>query len=134
MIIIYNWSYQEISVRVFDFMGVKGCKWNSSELLLFLQLQLYGFNVELYSNLSDAQQKPNGVVGISIMIRVSVSKLCIFIICRIKSIIIPTYHLFPRLSFHLFESPFPVSSQFHYHHPYYQQSTVQQTDRIIWTQ
>ncbi|OXA52584.1 Carbonic anhydrase-related protein 10 [Folsomia candida] len=35
------------------------------------ELQLYGFNVELYSNLSDAQQKPNGVVAISIMIRVS---------------------------------------------------------------
>lgn len=46
------------------------CK--SNGILLFFQLQLYGFNAELYSNLSDAQQKPNGVAAISIMIRVSV--------------------------------------------------------------
>jgi hypothetical protein len=63
-----------ISHQVFSFIiwGMQAS--NSSLPLLFLQLQLYGFNVELYSNLSDAQQKPNGVVGISIMIRVSVSK------------------------------------------------------------
>lgn len=63
MEIMGKWKWNEIK-----------CIRNLTTILLFSQLQLYGFNVELYANLSDAQQKPNGVAAISIMIRVSVSR------------------------------------------------------------
>ena len=33
------------------------------------QIQLYGFNKELYSNMSEAQHKSQGIVGISLMVQ-----------------------------------------------------------------
>lgn len=39
--------------------------------LLLLQIQLYGFNKELYHNMSEAQHKSQGIVGISLMVQVS---------------------------------------------------------------
>lgn len=37
-----------------------------------MQIQLYGFNKELYHNMSEAQHKSQGVVGISLMVQVSI--------------------------------------------------------------
>ena len=34
------------------------------------ELQLYGFNSQLYSNLSEAQEFPGGVVGVAVMVQV----------------------------------------------------------------
>lgn len=34
------------------------------------QIQLYGFNKELYHNMSEAQHKSQGIVGISLMIQI----------------------------------------------------------------
>jgi hypothetical protein len=34
------------------------------------QIQLYGFNAELYHNMSEAQHKSQGIVGISLMVQV----------------------------------------------------------------
>lgn len=36
-----------------------------------LQIQLYGFNKELYHNMSEAQHKSQGIVGISLMVQVN---------------------------------------------------------------
>lgn len=35
------------------------------------QIQMYGFNVDLYRNMSEARLGSNGIVGLSIMIQVS---------------------------------------------------------------
>lgn len=34
------------------------------------QIQLYGFNKELYHNMSEAQHKAQGIVGISLMVQI----------------------------------------------------------------
>ncbi|KAK9875578.1 hypothetical protein WA026_009381 [Henosepilachna vigintioctopunctata] len=34
------------------------------------EIQLYGFNKELYHNMSEAQHKPQGIVGISLMVQI----------------------------------------------------------------
>ena len=34
------------------------------------ELQLYGYNSQLYSNLSQAQEQPGGVVGVSVMLQI----------------------------------------------------------------
>lgn len=34
------------------------------------QIQLYGFNKELYHNMSEAQHKSQGIVGISVMVQI----------------------------------------------------------------
>lgn len=34
------------------------------------QIQLYGFNKELYHNMSEAQHKSQGIVGISLMVQI----------------------------------------------------------------
>lgn len=39
-------------------------------LNIYFQIQLYGFNKELYHNMSEAQHKSQGVVGISLMVQV----------------------------------------------------------------
>lgn len=36
-----------------------------------LQIQVYGFNAELYHNMSEAQHKSQGLVAISLMVQVS---------------------------------------------------------------
>ena len=38
---------------------------------MIIQLQLYGFNSQLYTNLSVAREFPGGVVAVSIMLQVS---------------------------------------------------------------
>jgi hypothetical protein len=35
-----------------------------------MQIQLYGFNKELYHNMSEAQHKAQGIVGISMMVQI----------------------------------------------------------------
>ncbi len=35
-----------------------------------MQIQLYGFNKELYHNMSEAQHKAQGIVGISLMVQI----------------------------------------------------------------
>lgn len=37
---------------------------------IFSQIQLYGFNKELYHNMSEAQHKSQGIVGISLMVQI----------------------------------------------------------------
>lgn len=45
---------------------------NNSLLFFFcLQIQIYGFNAELYHNMSEAQHKSQGLVAISLMVQVS---------------------------------------------------------------
>lgn len=39
---------------------------------MVLQLQLYGYNAELYRNMSEAQHRAQGVVGVALMVQVSV--------------------------------------------------------------
>ena len=39
-------------------------------IIITIQLQLYGFNSQLYTNLSVAREFPGGVVGVSIMLQV----------------------------------------------------------------
>ena len=39
-------------------------------IIIIMQLQLYGFNSQLYTNLSVAREFPGGVVGVSIMLQV----------------------------------------------------------------
>lgn len=36
-----------------------------------VQIQLYGYNTDLYSNMSEAQMKSQGIVGVSLMVQVS---------------------------------------------------------------
>lgn len=50
---------------------VTNCQ-SSSETMCFvyLQIQLYGFNKELYHNMSEAQYKSQGIVGISLMVQI----------------------------------------------------------------
>lgn len=36
----------------------------------YAQIQLYGFNKELYQNMSEAQHKSQGIVGISLMVQI----------------------------------------------------------------
>ncbi len=43
--------------------------------LLWAQIQILGYNSELYQNMSEASNKPNGVVGIALLIQVSHSKI-----------------------------------------------------------
>lgn len=38
---------------------------------ILLQIQVYGFNAELYHNMSEAQHKSQGLVAISLMVQVS---------------------------------------------------------------
>lgn len=38
------------------------------------QIQLYGYNTDLYSNMSEAQMKSQGIVGVSLMVQVSFEK------------------------------------------------------------
>ncbi|XP_021954193.2 carbonic anhydrase-related protein 10 [Folsomia candida] len=66
----YRYQFEELYVH-YGPEDVVGSEHMIQGISFPAELQLYGFNVELYSNLSDAQQKPNGVVAISIMIRVS---------------------------------------------------------------
>lgn len=40
------------------------------------QIQLYGFNAELYHNMSEAQHKSQGIVGISLMVQVRERSVC----------------------------------------------------------
>jgi hypothetical protein len=40
-------------------------------LFSLLQIQIYGFNAELYHNMSEAQHKSQGLVAISLMVQVS---------------------------------------------------------------
>lgn len=42
------------------------------------QIQLYGYNSELYHNMSEAQQKAQGTVGISIMVQVRSLEYCAY--------------------------------------------------------
>lgn len=42
----------------------------SCVLQLHFQIQLYGFNKELYHNMSEAQHKSQGIVGISVMVQI----------------------------------------------------------------
>ena len=42
----------------------------TSSSSLLPQIQLYGFNKELYSNMSEAQHKSQGIVGISLMVQI----------------------------------------------------------------
>lgn len=37
---------------------------------IYFQIQLYGFNKELYQNMSEAQHKSQGIVGISLMVQI----------------------------------------------------------------
>lgn len=52
--------------------------------LLMLQIQLYGFNAELYHNMSEAEDKSQGIVGISLMVQVHKSTNsfteCVFLV------------------------------------------------------
>lgn len=41
-----------------------------SLLLFLLQIQIYGFNKELYHNMSEAQHKSQGIVGLSLMVQI----------------------------------------------------------------
>jgi hypothetical protein len=43
--------------------------------LLWAQIQILGYNSELYQNMSEASNKPNGVVGVALLIQVSISKI-----------------------------------------------------------
>lgn len=36
----------------------------------FLKIQIYGFNKELYNNMSEAQYKSQGIVGLSLMVQI----------------------------------------------------------------
>lgn len=38
--------------------------------IFLVQIQLYGFNKELYHNMSEAQHKSQGIVGISLMVQI----------------------------------------------------------------
>lgn len=42
-----------------------------SEKSFLFQIQLYGYNTDLYSNMSEAQMKSQGIVGVSLMVQVS---------------------------------------------------------------
>ena len=42
-----------------------------SKHVLCVQMQLYGYNVDLYRNMSEAQHSSNGIVGVSVMMKVS---------------------------------------------------------------
>ncbi|CAG7717195.1 unnamed protein product [Allacma fusca] len=66
----YRYQFEELYIR-FGPEDVVGSEHLIQGIAFPAELQLYGFNVELYSNLSDAQQKPNGVAAVSIMIRVA---------------------------------------------------------------
>lgn len=35
-----------------------------------MQIQIYGFNKELYHNMSEAQHKSQGIVGLSLMVQI----------------------------------------------------------------
>lgn len=39
-------------------------------IYLFIQIQIYGFNKELYHNMSEAQHKSQGIVGLSLMVQI----------------------------------------------------------------
>lgn len=43
---------------------------NRSSRITYFQIQLYGFNKQLYHNMSEAQHKSQGIVGISLMVQV----------------------------------------------------------------
>lgn len=44
---------------------------NFQPAFFLLQIQIYGFNAELYHNMSEAQHKSQGLVAISLMVQVS---------------------------------------------------------------
>lgn len=53
------------------------CVYNAIDYILYFirfiflaQIQLYGFNKELYHNMSEAQHKSQGIVGISLMVQI----------------------------------------------------------------
>ncbi|ODN00232.1 Carbonic anhydrase-related protein 10 [Orchesella cincta] len=68
--LMYRYQFEELYIH-YGPEDVVGSEHLIQGISFPAELQLYGFNVELYANLSDAQQKPNGVAAISIMIRVS---------------------------------------------------------------
>lgn len=43
----------------------------TSKISFLFQIQLYGYNTDLYSNMSEAQMKSQGIVGVSLMVQVS---------------------------------------------------------------
>lgn len=53
----------------------------NSEEQCFVQIQLYGFNAELYHNMSEAQHKSQGIVGISLMVQVSKNYQVLLVNC-----------------------------------------------------
>ena len=45
----------------------------NTKCVFLLQIQVYGFNAELYHNMSEAQHKSQGLVAISLMVQVNIS-------------------------------------------------------------
>lgn len=76
-----------------------------------LQIQLYGFNAELYHNMSEAEDKSQGIVGISVMVQVLI--LTSFI-CRVCSrgycgFIVVIGWDYASVKLQLLMGPFPIS-------------------------
>ena len=68
-------QYQYQAEQLFLHWGRQGGSEGGSEHSINHQtwpaeLQLYGYNSQLYSNLSEAQEQPGGVVGVAVMLQV----------------------------------------------------------------
>jgi len=65
----YMYQFQEIIFHWGE-KGFPGSEHTVNEYSFPAEIQLYGFNSDLYQNLSMAREQPGGVVGVSIMVQV----------------------------------------------------------------
>jgi len=65
----YKYTFQEMIFHWGE-KGFPGSEHSVNEFSFPAEIQLYGFNSELYQNLSMARENPGGVVGVAIMVQV----------------------------------------------------------------
>ncbi|XP_018024982.1 carbonic anhydrase-related protein 10 [Hyalella azteca] len=70
--LVYKYRFEELYVHFGEHDNV-GSEHQINGNAFPAELQLYGFNADLYPNMSEAQQNSNGIVGVSVMIQIGQS-------------------------------------------------------------
>lgn len=68
-----NTRGSEHYIQGYSFPGEVSLYWLEFDLKhkeMLFQIQIYGFNKELYHNMSEAQHKSQGIVGLSLMVQI----------------------------------------------------------------
>ena len=66
----YKYQFEQMFLHWGEGTGGGGSEHSVSQRSFPAELQLYGYNSQLYPNLTVAQEQPGGVVGVAVMVSI----------------------------------------------------------------